>query len=214
MRLALLAVAALALAQGADDAVRTRVATWRELLELDLAARVLEEGPTAVGEGGPLAHDGEALHVVAGALFDAGVDPPTAPTAMKPSRAASGEGAEALVGTTLAGCDLHHVLGQGAMGAVYQAQQRSTGQVVAVKTILPELDADTEFLFDLDAVGAFEAVDRILVEVSGTVEDPQNQITVDLARSAHGTLRRRHLEIATPAGTSERGCKQHESDKP
>ncbi|HVS17016.1 MAG TPA: tetratricopeptide repeat protein [Planctomycetota bacterium] len=72
MKLAALALAALALPQAADDAVRARVATWRELLELDLAAQVLEEGPAAVGQEGSLARDGEAVFVVAGALFDAG----------------------------------------------------------------------------------------------------------------------------------------------
>lgn len=72
MRLAALVLGLLALPQAADEAARARVATWRELLELDLAAQVLEEGPAAVAEGGALARDGEAVYVVAGALFDAG----------------------------------------------------------------------------------------------------------------------------------------------
>jgi tetratricopeptide (TPR) repeat protein len=65
---------ALAPQDGAGPAVeaRARVAAWREALELDLAAEVLREGPPALAEGGALAGDGEAVHVVARALFDAG----------------------------------------------------------------------------------------------------------------------------------------------
>ena len=63
---------ALALPQAADEAVRARVATWRELVELDLAARVLEEGPALLAGDGAVSRDGEAAFVVAGALFDAG----------------------------------------------------------------------------------------------------------------------------------------------
>lgn len=75
MKLAGLALALVLTLQGGgaltDDA-RARVAAWREALELDLAAEVLREGPPAVSEGGALAGDGEAVHVVARALFDAG----------------------------------------------------------------------------------------------------------------------------------------------
>jgi len=46
------------------------VAEWRELLELDLPNAVASEGPALVGEGGPLAADGEAAALVARALFE------------------------------------------------------------------------------------------------------------------------------------------------
>jgi tetratricopeptide (TPR) repeat protein len=58
--------------QAAAEGARERVAAWREALEIDAAAEVLREGPPAVAEGGALAGDGEALSVVARALFAAG----------------------------------------------------------------------------------------------------------------------------------------------
>jgi len=48
------------------------VAAWREALELDLPAEVLGPGPAAVAPGGALAREGEAIALVARALFDAG----------------------------------------------------------------------------------------------------------------------------------------------
>jgi tetratricopeptide (TPR) repeat protein len=46
------------------------VAEWRELLELDLPAAVAHDGPALVGPGGELEKDGEALALVARALFE------------------------------------------------------------------------------------------------------------------------------------------------
>ncbi len=54
-----------------DRAMRT-IAAWREALELDLPSEVLETGPELVAGGGPLAQEGEALALVARALFDGG----------------------------------------------------------------------------------------------------------------------------------------------
>jgi len=48
------------------------VAAWREALELDLPAEVLGPGPAAVAPNGSLAAEGEAVALVARALFDAG----------------------------------------------------------------------------------------------------------------------------------------------
>lgn len=58
----------------ARDAASARgtIAAWREDLELDLPRRVLAEGPPRVGPGGDLEHEGEAVALVARALFDAG----------------------------------------------------------------------------------------------------------------------------------------------
>jgi tetratricopeptide (TPR) repeat protein len=74
MRLALLLATSSALAfaqQSAPDAART-IASWREALELDLPAEVLGPGPAAVAPDGPLKTEGEAIALVARALFDAG----------------------------------------------------------------------------------------------------------------------------------------------
>ena len=48
------------------------IAEWRELLQLDLAESVLESGPARVAPGGDLAAEGEAIALVARALFDHG----------------------------------------------------------------------------------------------------------------------------------------------
>src|SRR6266705_4225479 len=45
--------------------------------------------------------------------------------------------AEALVGTILGTCTLQQLIGQGGMGAVYQAQQSRPRRQVAVKVLLP-----------------------------------------------------------------------------
>ena len=49
-----------------------RSAEWREALELDLPATVLQEGPRMVTAGGELHTDGEAVALVARALFVTG----------------------------------------------------------------------------------------------------------------------------------------------
>jgi len=48
------------------------IAAWREALELDLPAEVLGPGPALVAAGGRFAREGEALALVARALYDAG----------------------------------------------------------------------------------------------------------------------------------------------
>lgn len=53
---------------------------------------------------------------------------------------------EDLVGTTLGGCELSSLLGKGAMGAVYKAEQLSLQRTVAVKTIRPEYCEEENFL--------------------------------------------------------------------
>jgi len=73
---AALAIASLAspvpASPSAGQARDARIAAWTEALELDLAAQVLREGPVLVAPGGALARDGEALALVARALYRAG----------------------------------------------------------------------------------------------------------------------------------------------
>lgn len=71
----LLAAASLFAFQDAPDPeAAATIAAWREALELDLPAEVLGPGPDRVGAGGDLATEGEALALVARALFGAGRD--------------------------------------------------------------------------------------------------------------------------------------------
>lgn len=54
------------------DSHEAQIAAWREALELDLARDVLESGPDLVEPGGALSSEGEAIALVARALFAAG----------------------------------------------------------------------------------------------------------------------------------------------
>lgn len=75
---AVLAVPADAMQDASDVAadvaaeVAGEVASWRELLEIDLGHIVAEQGPAALAADPALAGDGEALGLVARALYDAG----------------------------------------------------------------------------------------------------------------------------------------------
>lgn len=70
--LALLCGLILGLVPQDQSSTRATLAEWRELLQLDLAEQVLATGPARVAPGGDLAAEGEAIALVARALFEHG----------------------------------------------------------------------------------------------------------------------------------------------
>lgn len=59
--------------------------------------------------------------------------------------------ADALLGKSLRGCEIKRKLGEGGMGAVYEAQQLSLERPVALKVLSPELRGDKAFIQRLEA---------------------------------------------------------------
>jgi tetratricopeptide (TPR) repeat protein len=62
----------------ATEDLAQRLERWRDLLELDLARELLAEGRAAVQTGGALEREGQAVALVARALFESGEEPAAA----------------------------------------------------------------------------------------------------------------------------------------
>jgi tRNA A-37 threonylcarbamoyl transferase component Bud32 len=95
---------------------------------------------------------------------------PPAKPAGAPGRSTAGA-VDPLLGTELGGCRIDAMLGRGAMGAVYKAQQLRLDRVVAVKVIRPELMVDPRMLkrFEIEArlVGRFNSPHVVMVHDVG-----------------------------------------------
>ena len=60
-------------------------------------------------------------------------------------------------GTTVAGYRIDGILGQGGMGAVYEATQLSLDRVVALKVLAPHLSDDPSFITRFQREGRIQA---------------------------------------------------------
>ena len=65
-----------------------------------------------------------------------------------------------LIGTTVGGCLILEVIGQGGMGIIYKARQRSLDRVVALKVLAPNLAKDVNF------VGRFQREARAIARIN------------------------------------------------
>ncbi|MCX7805282.1 MAG: protein kinase [Planctomycetota bacterium] len=68
--------------------------------------------------------------------------------------------ADPLIGKTLGGCEILSVIGQGGMGVIYRARQKSLDRIVAMKVLSPRLASDEAF------VARFQREARAIARIS------------------------------------------------
>ncbi len=68
--------------------------------------------------------------------------------------------ADPLIGKTLGGCEILSVVGQGGMGVIYRAKQKSLDRIVAMKVLSPRLASDEAF------VARFQREARAIAKIS------------------------------------------------
>lgn len=156
-----------------DEPLDTAALTWRDGAAHDAPRSPRQEAPSGAGATLVLAPGGGTLLSPGAAAANAPPTPrPSAPEPLAPSAPLQGFEADQLIGQLIDGrWKVIRLLGQGGMGAVYEAQNISIGKRVALKFIDAEAATDgevvTRFQREAEAASAVESAHIVQVFDTG-----------------------------------------------